>query len=67
MKKFLKNVIEILIPIFNSVFSMFAIVGIYVFTGGNLKDEIRLMIIPIVCSMVYGAYIGMLAVKNVNK
>lgn len=59
----MKNLVKILLPIFNAYICLFGFVGIYTYAGGKISDEVGLLFFPIIAFMVYGAYIGYKAVK----
>ena len=67
MNEIIKSIIEIAIPIFNAYICVFGIIGIYTSSGGKMSDRVGFMCIPILIAMIYGAYIGYMAVENVNR
>jgi hypothetical protein len=64
MKKFINNVVKIAFPIFNAYICLFGFLGIYTYAGGSIRDKVGFLFFPIVISMIYGAYIGFRAAKD---
>ena len=60
-----KSIAKIVIPIFNAYICLFAMLGIFLYVGGTMKNEVGLMIIPFFIAMIYGAYIGYRATKDI--
>ena len=66
MKDIIKNLVKIVFPVFNAYVCMFGFIGIYAYSGGKLSDKLGWLFVPIIISMVYGAYIGHKAIENLK-
>lgn len=58
------KIIKVELPIFNAYMCLFGFIGMYIYCGGELTDKVQFLIIPMITSIIYGAYIGDRAARN---